>query len=551
MKYRYVHILVLFLICALVFGYKAGDRDFWGRHGEARRAEVSREMVASGDWVVPHLNGDPFVTKPPLYYWAAAWMFTVTGHVDELSARIPSIIAGTLGVFVTYLWASTLFTARIGFLAGIILATNFLYGGMARTAGIDMMLTFFTTASLYCFTLGYTWRKPTDIPGKWTRSTVMYMLSAACIGFGTLTKNPIGFVAPILAIGVFILVTRDFSLFLETKPWWLLIIFLVIVLPWFVMVYQRVPNFFEILNQETLGRYIDPEGAPHYEPFYYYLPSLSAFAPWVIFLPGVILSLITRKTSQISRSHLFVLIAFVTTFLLFSSVGSKREYYLLPLYPFLAILVAKYWYEYLQVRKTSAKRWLWKLIDIPVVIFAGILCVLGVGLPIAAQIFLPQYTLLSVLFGFLFLTSGVLMLLALSRGQLLLTFGALSTTTILIYLFTLMTIVPEMDAYRSRKEFFHNVSSLVGEQDLINYKYWEYASQFYLQRLIPELYSPTELDMKFQENNLTFVLTPYEYYEELQNEHPHLAGKLKVILDQTWTSAIDPKRKRRLVLLRT
>ena len=68
--------MILLLLCGIAFGFKAGDQHFWGRHGEARRAEVSREMVASGNWVVPHLNGEPFVTKPPLYYWAAAAAFT-------------------------------------------------------------------------------------------------------------------------------------------------------------------------------------------------------------------------------------------------------------------------------------------------------------------------------------------------------------------------------------------------------------------------------------------------------------------------------------------
>ncbi len=67
-------------------------------------------------------------------------MFKLTGRFDEFSARIPSVIAGTLGVLVTYFWANAMFSARVGCFAGIILATSFLYSGMARTADVDMIL---------------------------------------------------------------------------------------------------------------------------------------------------------------------------------------------------------------------------------------------------------------------------------------------------------------------------------------------------------------------------------------------------------------------------
>lgn len=60
---RALHLLILLIVCALTFGFKAGSYDFWGRHGEVRRAEVSREIVVSGNWAVPHLNGESFITR--------------------------------------------------------------------------------------------------------------------------------------------------------------------------------------------------------------------------------------------------------------------------------------------------------------------------------------------------------------------------------------------------------------------------------------------------------------------------------------------------------
>ncbi len=548
-RQRVLHLGILLSICAIVFGFKAGGYEFWGRHGEVRRAEVSREMVISGNWVVPHLNGEAFITKPPLYYWAGAGMFTITGRFDELSARLPSIISGALGVVVTYVWASMLFSSRVGLLAGIILATNFMYAGMARTAGVDMMLTLFTTAALCCFTGGYLRREKFYIRRKkWNRSMIMYVLSTVCIGLGTLCKYPIGFVVPLLAIGGFILVTRNFRLMLETKPWWLLLVFLLVVLPWFVLVYQQVPNFFEVLHQETLGRYTDPGETPHYEPFYYYIPALGAFAPWVLFLPGVSMALIIRKKHQFSASHRFVVIAFVTTFFLFSSVGSKREYYLLPLYPFLAILVAKYWDEYFIFRKTTQTSWVWKGMRAPNALFAGAFSLIGISLPLAAKLYLPQYMVVSVIFGLLFLECGIMLFLVFLRKEALRTFATLTFAIILAYLFALLTIVPETNVYRSRKDFLHEAAKIIGNQPVVDYNYESYEVQFYLQRIVPVLTEIEELEAFVAREQTGFAVMPGRHLDRLQREHPELAENFEVMLERTWISATNPKRQKRLVL---
>lgn len=551
MKHHAIHLLLLLLVCAIVFGFQVGSYDFWGRHGEARRAEVSREMVVSGNWLVPHLNGEPFVTKPPLYYWAAAAMFKLTGCFDELSARIPSVIAGTLGVLVTYFWANAMFSARVGCFAGTILATSFLYSGMARTADVDMMLTLFTTSALYFFTLGYLRRQTAaNLSGKWNLSTVMYFLSALCIALGTMTKNPIGFAVPLLAIGMFILLTRDVKLFMETKPWWLALVFLLVVSPWFLMIYIRVPDFFDILHQETLGRYIDPDGTPHYNPFYYYLPALVAFAPWVIFLPGTVMSLISKNLHQISRSLMFIIVATVTTFLLFSSVGSKREYYLLPLYPFLAILVAHYWNEYLELQKITSARWVEKGIAIPIASFAGLLCLAGAALPIAACIYLPASLLLSVVFGLLFFISGLFLMRWFLHGHVCETFAMISTTTVLLYVCVLLTVIPEMNTYRSRKTFFQEVAGITGKHTIIDYNYGGFDTQFYLQRIVPVAWGIQKLATFVEQPEPIFIIMTSEHYEQLQQNAPELANNFTLLLQRSWRSAVSPGRTRSLLLMK-
>lgn len=543
-----VHVwLILLCVCGIMFWFKADERAFWGRHGEARRAEVSREMVASGNWIIPHLNGDSFLTKPPLYYWSAALMFTLTEEFDEFSARLPSLIAGTLGVLLIAVWGTIVFSPQTGLFAGIVLATNFLYCGIARTAGIDMMLTLFTTAALCCFSIGLECRA--DKKPQNTFYTPLFLLTAVWIGFGNMTKNPIGLVVPLLAIAGYILVSRDFRLMIDTKPWWGLLIFLIITLPWFILVYLRVPDFFEVLRQETVGRYIDPDGTPHLEPFYYYVPSLGAFAPWVLFVPAVIITALSKGFRNLSRSHQFLLIAAVTTFVLFSSVGSKREYYLLPLYPVLALLVAKVWDEYIVMKQRTPLRWTWKSMDIPIIVFAALLGVVGVALPIAAKIYLPRYFWQSIGFGVLCMGAGVLAGILFVRRQPKIIFGVYTLATIGLYVFALTTVIPEMDRYRSRKEFFQEARGIVGEAPLVDFHYEGYDVQFYMQRLVEYRFGPEELSAYLSEHRSSFVIMTGGRYDQLQAENPELVRRLAVRLDWAWTSATEPGRQKRLVLL--
>lgn len=541
LRERAIHLGLLMILSLFLFGFQLDEQDFWGRHGESRRAEVSREMVASGDWIVPHLNGEPLVTKPPLYYWATAGMFVLTGNIDEISARIPSIISGLLGVLVTYFWAAALFSPRVGLFSGIILATSFLYAGMARSAEVDMLLTLFTTSALCCFTFGYQQRKPTP--------TFWYLASALCIGLGTLTKNPIGIAVPLVTIAGFILLTRDFQLILKAKPWWGLLVFLLILFPWFVLAYQRVPHFFDVLRQETVGRYIDPEGTPHKEPFYYYFYAIGAFAPWIAFLPGAIAALIAKR-ARLTASHYLMIAASVMTFLLFSSVGSKREYYLLPMYPFLAILTAGYLDEYVAMKQMFAKRWTWLGADIPIVAFAGVLCLVGVSSPVVANIYLPTDFLRGIAFGAIFLITGIVMLLRFWRRKPAGMFWLYIVALLSVYLFVFTAILPEMNRYRSRKAFFHEVANVVGAADLFDFNYEGFDLPFYTQRIVPVVRSAGDLEKLLLTTPPQYVVTAGEYYVKLQKEHSEIAARFQVALERTWTSAMDPKRQRQLLLLK-
>ena len=110
-------------------------------------------------------------------------MFRLIGEFNELSSRLPSLISGTLGVLLMTMWGSVVFSRQVGLIAGIVLATNFLYCGLARTAGIDMMLTLFTTAALCCFSIGLECRiSSADKKMRKRLCTPLFLLTAVWIG---------------------------------------------------------------------------------------------------------------------------------------------------------------------------------------------------------------------------------------------------------------------------------------------------------------------------------------------------------------------------------
>jgi len=531
------HLLILSSVCIMLFGSELGQKGFW-EWLEARRPEVSREMVVSGDWVTPRLNGVAFVTKPPLYYWTVAAMFEWTGRFDEFSARVPSMVSAIFCVLLTYVWGRTTFTPRAGFMAGMILATSFLFVVMARMAQIDMLLVMFTTAACCCFSLGYARKR-----------TRFYLLAYAFAGFGMLTKNPLGLVIPLLGIAGFILISREFRLILDMKPWWGFAIFLLIVLPWYVVASQRVPGFWHVVWEETLGRYADPEYSSRLEqPLYYYLPMLATFGFWAFFLPGAI---IASSRRGLSRPHLFVSVTALTTLLLFSSVGSKKAYYILPMFPPLAILLAKFGDDCLTRRPAMLRRWSCKSAEIPLLLCAAICGLLGVALPLGAWRYLPNELVENAGFGLFLIAAGIAIEFAWQRYAARSALTILTIAVIGVYLFGIHEILPHIDDYRAHKTFFQETARIVNDAPVVAYRYGEADAQFYLRRTFPNYETAEDLERLLAERTPTYVITFESYYHKLRQSHPQLIAQLPVVWEHIYNDPFRPGKHTHLMLLKT
>jgi 4-amino-4-deoxy-L-arabinose transferase-like glycosyltransferase len=307
----------------VLFFFHLGIYGLW-EPDEARYAEIAREMLASHNFIVPHLNYVPYIEKPPLLYWLAAGAMKLLG-VNEFAARLVNAGAALIGVLATFLFALRIFDHRRALLSAAILATSALYALMAQVLTTDMLLTATIAITMFAFFLQ--WRDG----GRWWWPCYFAM------GLAVLSKGPVGAVLPLATAAIFLWsegewrgAIRRFHLIGG------LIITAAVSLPWFVAITIRQPGFFDFyFVGEHLRRFLQP-GYSHSEPIYYYIPVIAGgFLPWSLVVP-----LIPWRSLQRNPARRFCLIAAATVFIFFSLASAKLVPYILPGFPFAALAVA-------------------------------------------------------------------------------------------------------------------------------------------------------------------------------------------------------------------
>ncbi len=300
---------------------------------EGRYAEIPREMVASGDWLTPRLDGLKYFEKPALQYWATAAAFTLFGE-HQWTARLWSALTGLLGVLATWFTARRLWGGGAALGGAGVLAGSLLYGLIGHVNTLDMGVSFFLSAAVFAFVLA----QHDDASPRENRN---YMLAAwLAAALAMLSKGLIGLVLPGTALVVYSLWQRDFSSWrrLHLVPG--LALFTAVAAPWFVAVSIANPGFAQFFFiHEHFQRFLTKE-AGRYQPIWYFLPILIVgMAPWLIALFSAPWSAARREPLQRFQPLRFLLVWIVVVFCFFSVSDSKLASYILPLFPALAALI--------------------------------------------------------------------------------------------------------------------------------------------------------------------------------------------------------------------
>jgi 4-amino-4-deoxy-L-arabinose transferase-like glycosyltransferase len=306
-----------------LFFFHLGTYGLW-EPDEARYAEIAREMLASHNLIVPHLNYVPYIEKPPLLYWLTAGSMKLLG-VNEFAARLVNAGAALIAVLATYLFALRTFDHRRALLAGAILTTSALYAIMAQVLTTDMLLTAALTITMFAFFL------------QWSDGGQWWWLCYFAMGLAVLTKGPVGAALPLMTAAIFL--WRESQLRDAISRFHLLAglgITVAISLPWFIAITLQEPGFFDFyFVGENLRRFLEPSYS-HGEPIYYYIPVIAGgFMPWslaVFFIPW--------QSLKSNPARRFCVIAAATMFIFFSLASAKLVPYILPAFPFAALATA-------------------------------------------------------------------------------------------------------------------------------------------------------------------------------------------------------------------
>jgi 4-amino-4-deoxy-L-arabinose transferase-like glycosyltransferase len=308
---------------------------------EGRYAEIPREMVVSGDWTTPRLNGLKYFEKPPLQYWTTATAYEVFGE-HQWTSRLWTGLTGFAGILLVWFAGLRLFGREAAGYAAVLLGSSMLYALMGHINTLDMGVTFFITLGIVGLLLGQSGADK-KIQRNWM------LLAWAALGLAVLSKGLMGLVLPGAALFLYAVVQRDFSVF--KRMHWLsgLAVFLLITAPWFYLVMKANPEFFQkFFIYEHYTRFTTKE-LGRYQPWYYFVPILMLGAlPWTVLMFDTLIRTWrdSRLPSGNSRDKTFnaarfLLVWAVFIYLFFSISDSKLPSYLLPMFPALALLMGK------------------------------------------------------------------------------------------------------------------------------------------------------------------------------------------------------------------
>ena len=421
----------------------AARSTLWDRD-ETLYARAAAEMLQSGEWLVPTMNAEIFAHKPPLAIWTMAASMAVFG-VNDLAARIPSVVSLACTGWLIFLLGRRLFSARVGSWASAIYMSSPMALYIGGAAMLDSTLTAFVCLGMWSHAQ---WLRR---PGRWC---IYWPVLALSVGLAELTKHPVGLA--VLAPGVFwstwmLRESKGIS-----KSYWagLLLAFLAgyaMHQAWYVSVCKTIPGFEEeMFWRHIVGRFftvMEGHGASSFGGYLatlpLYIPVLIAgFAPWSAFLPGGISAFIRRRSA--SGEAYAILVAWaIPPFLLFSLAATKLPHYILPVFP-PAALVAAAALEAWRTGKPSGpdRAWLrrgaWVLATVSLC-FGGALCgavfLCGTGAWRFAAIF-PALLLIGV---------GIAEVRLILKEELLKTAFLFLAATPFLYLFSAMLVLPAVE----------------------------------------------------------------------------------------------------------
>ncbi len=357
-------IVLLLVVCAPIFFFRLG-RPGLGDPDEGRNAEAAREMLESGDWVTPHIDGVVYLDKPPAFFWAVALSYSLFG-VGELSARAPSALFALATIVLVFAFARSRLGETGAWLAGLTLALSPLCIVFGRIVIFDMMLTFCMTASVLA---------AFEALESDSRRVLPAALFFAAAGLGTICKGPVALIVPLLVAVAWTLVRGRPRTLGRLRFGTGAVVYFAIIVPWLILVEARNPGY---LRYAIVGENLQRMTSNRFEtarPFFFYA---KVIVPGLF--PFILLCAVAgwrrarasfsgrplKEAWRAARARLAgesdarrLLVAYASTWLsvallFFSLIASKRPSYMVPCSVPVAILGGHLWGRAFERRREGA-----------------------------------------------------------------------------------------------------------------------------------------------------------------------------------------------------
>lgn len=490
---------------------------------EGRYATLSLNILLSGDWVTPRLNGLLYFEKPVLQYCLGAISFILFGF-NEFAARLWPAVAGWATVLLIGLTGRALWGSRAGHFSAMILASCVWFFANSHFVNLDTGLTFFLTGALCAFLLA-------QRAGLSANQCRRYMhLCWAAMALATLSKGLIGVLIPAAVLVLYSFLLRQWALWGKVALFSGAVIYLLLTAPWFIAVSLKNPDFAHFFFvHEHFQRFLTTQHRRP-GPIWFFIPCLLlGFMPWLSLLPGVMTQAIRSvvvKTSE--RQEVAILLIWVLfVFVFFSLSGSKLPSYILPLFPALALLAGRYMAH---TTLDEFKNHLW----LPLFVWLGALGVLP---------FVPHWVrpdvpsaIVAVLLSHIF-WAAVVSIIAIMVSRFFLTSGRLFPAMATLTFASLLALTLIVVGYNPYGEKFRSSKTLVADlhpwfkqaSDIYAVNGYDQTLPFYLQRNVTLVDYVDEFALGEQ-------LEPHRWIATLENFVPHWQANVRPLAFMSLTA---------------
>ena len=508
-----IHAIILIAV-SLPYCLNLGNSSIWDAN-EAFYAETPREMLVTGDYLAPQFNFEPRVQKPPLTYWAILISYKFLG-VSEFAVRLPSAIAAIGTLLFSYGMARLLFSSRAALFAVVITATTARVFILARRLPIDILLLFFMAGTMFFL-----------VRAVQKNARLSWALAYGFAALGFLTKGPVALIIPVCSYVLWRLWRRE--RLTGAHPLMGAAIFICIALPWYLYIYHAhgwtyISPFF---LKDNLGRFAAESFGPSRGPLYYFSVYATDFFPWS--LPALLAAFslwLYRKKMQPLRSLSFGLpiVWCVLIFVLFSFSRNKQEYYIAPLYPAAAIVLAgvldrnaaKSSRDERQMNPAGPGRpaglilWTWMYRFLAVLLF-----LMSLLLPGILSSFMPDISpVLHYGPSGVFFTGGLLLAWSSMRGEHVRCFPALAAPLWMVFMICALFYLPALESFRPVKHFCRIIEDRSRPGDEAGFFITALPSMaYYLRRPIFQESNHGQMLRRFQSGKRVFCVLKREHFD--------------------------------------